>query len=100
MIGRADRQQSTGSGLLYAHVGKGTSICEHRSCLCVQVKLRFLCFVTMAVSAVRDELLRWAKDSLSQPEWMEPTFWINHVTHSDLAERHVALLGCLKVVVC
>ena len=56
--------------------------------------------MTMSVSAVRDELLRWAKDSLSQPEWMEPTFWINHVTHSDLAERHVALLGCLKVMVC
>ena len=99
MIGRADRQQSTGSGLLYAHVCKGTSISEHRNGFCVQVKSRFLCFVTMSVSGVRDELLRWAKDSLSQPEWLAPNFWINHVTHPELAERHVALLGCLKVMV-
>ena len=47
-----------------------------------------------------DDLLSWFKDSLSQPELMEPKFWIDHVTKTDLAERHVALLGCLQVMVC
>ena len=46
-----------------------------------------------------DDLLSWFKDSLSQPELMEPKFWIDHVTKTDLAERHVALLGCLQVMV-
>ena len=48
----------------------------------------------------RDDHLSRFRDSLSRHEWMQPKFWINHLSKTELAERHVDLLGCLQVMVC